>query len=178
MRAVLASSPSDAIDPTGGEDVVRHDGGIGRQILRVEHELADLSSDRLVGRVAEEIGGGRIPAGDHLVAIHRHDRHGADVDERLEVLLLAVELGRSFVLGRDVDHEALDVGCLARLVADDPRVVANPDETAVLGEYAVLLRPTLDALLERLARSPSTRSRSSGWSTEAKNGSSIHASAG
>ena len=91
------------------------------------------SSGRSPPRAVAELARRRwVPAGHALVGVHRHDRDRADLDERLEVLLLAVDLGRGVVLGRDVDHEALDVGRLAGGVPDDPGVVANPDDLPVL----------------------------------------------
>jgi hypothetical protein len=50
-------------------------------------------TDRLVGGVTEEHRGRRVPAGHALVGVHDDDRGRADLDEHLEVLLLAIDLG-------------------------------------------------------------------------------------
>ena len=51
-----------------------------------------MRADRILRRVAEQPLGRRVPAGHHLVPIHRDDRDRTDVDERLEVLLLPADL--------------------------------------------------------------------------------------
>ncbi len=58
-----------------------------REVLG-DDQGVDRPTDRLVRRVAEEPRRGGVPAGDRLIAIHRHHRDRADLDERFEVLLL------------------------------------------------------------------------------------------
>ncbi len=155
-RAVLASSARDAVDAPRGQRLVGLDRRIGREVVRGEHELFDRAADRLVGRPAEQQGCGRVPAGHDLLAIHRHDRDRADLDERLEVLLLAADgfvssrelLLRLLLLG-DVDHAALLVLGLPVLVVHCPRLVAHPHRSSVGGDHAVLAHPDAVVLLRR-----------------------------
>ena len=63
-----------------------------RVLGRLDHERVDRAADRVLRRVPEQALGRRVPAGHHLVPIHRDDRDRADVDERLEVLLLPADL--------------------------------------------------------------------------------------
>ena len=91
-----------------------------------DDQRVDRPTDGLVRRVAEEPRRGRVPAGDRLISIHRHHRDRADLDERLEVLLLlAVALLR---LLRRLEQP----GVLDR----DRRLLREPDEEVevVVGE--------------------------------------------
>ena len=86
-----------------------------------------MAADRLVRLVPEEPGRGGVPGRHVLAAVHRHDGHRTDLDERLEVLLLAADLRRRQRLLGDVDHESLDELRVSVGIADDPAVVAHPD---------------------------------------------------
>ena len=73
-----------------------------------EHEVVDGPAERLFGRLAEELGGGRVPVGHPLVGVHDDHRRGTDRDERLQVLALPLHLGeQARVLDRDADLAAI-----------------------------------------------------------------------
>ena len=59
---------------------------------RLDHQRVDRAADRVLRRVPEQMLRRRVPAGHHLVPIHRDDRDRTDVDERFEVLLLRADL--------------------------------------------------------------------------------------
>ncbi len=87
--------PDATSDPVGATSLERLAGDIpafSAEIL-VEDEVVDQPSDRILRRPPEELRRGRVPARHPLVGVHDHDRHRADLDERLEVLLLAADLG-------------------------------------------------------------------------------------
>ena len=63
-----------------------------RVLGRLDHERVDRAADGILRRVAEQPLGRRVPAGHHLVPIHRDDGDRTDVHERLEVLLLRADL--------------------------------------------------------------------------------------
>ena len=93
------------------------------------------------GDVAEELRRRRVPAGHPLVGVHDDDGDRADLDERLEVLLLATDLRVRERLVGDVHHEALDVCRSSALVLGDPRVVADEHRSSVCRDQAVLEGP-------------------------------------
>ncbi len=69
-----------------------------------EHQVVDRASDRVFGRIAEEIGGCRVPLGYPLIVVHHDHGDRAELDERLEVLALQLDFGKqSCVLDRDAD---------------------------------------------------------------------------
>ena len=90
-RSVLARAPSHELDLTIGDPPIDLDGlcvqltGFGDQVVDVVPERLDLA-------VAEEILGGRIPDGDSVVEVGRHDGSGTELEERFPVLLLAAQL--------------------------------------------------------------------------------------
>ncbi len=94
QEAVLAHPLADRMCSSlvqgGGDEVV----ALLPQRVRPDDEVLDVPADHLLLLVAEQRRRGRVPAGDALVPVHRHDRDGADLDERFEVLLLAPDLGR------------------------------------------------------------------------------------
>ena len=113
-----------------------------------EDEVLDGPTDRLFGRVAEELGRGRVPVGHPLVGVHDDHRRGTDRDERLQVLALPLYLGeQACVLDRDADvggdrREKPGVGfaepalLLDALDADDPdRRVSGKDRNAQEGPH-------------------------------------------
>ena len=128
--AVLAPPPADEMCPARLVGCSR-----GRRsqapLARREQELVDVATDRLVRLVAEEPGRGRVPGRHDLAAVHRHDGHRTDLDERLEVLLLTADLRRRKRLVGDVDQESLDELRFPVRIADDPAVVADPHVVAV-----------------------------------------------
>ncbi len=74
-----------------------------------EDQIVDVLADGLLRLEPEQGGRCRVPARDPLVAVHGHDRDRADLDERFEVRLLAIELGGPVLdapfEGRDVRPE-------------------------------------------------------------------------
>ena len=144
-RAVLPSAPGDSM-----RTPARHGlrGGLAALVamLLVEHEVVDLAPDRLLRRVAEQLCRGRVPAGHDLLCIHLDHRDRADADERLEVLLLATDLGeearvldRHAHVGGERREQARVVLAvspfLARALDADhaDRPVADPDRDAEVG---------------------------------------------
>ena len=96
-------------DPVGAtllERLAGHADALVAQCLRPQDEVVDVAADRLIGAESEQRGRRRVPGGYALVAVERHDGHRADLDERLEVLLLSVQLGGSLL---DPVLERLDV---------------------------------------------------------------------
>ena len=142
QRAVLAGAPGDAVRPSGGHRLL---GGLAALLamLLVEHEVVDRAADRLLRRVAEQLFGGRVPAGDPLLRVHLDHRHRADPDQRFEVLLLPRDLREQpRVHDRDSDacrqrreqarvRLAVPAFLAGALDADHPdRAVAGPDRHA------------------------------------------------
>ena len=137
-----------------------------------EDEVVDGPTERLFGRVAEELGRGRVPVGHPLVGVHDDHRRGTDRDERLQVLALPLHLGeQACVLDRDADvggdrRQQPRVGfaepalLLDALDADDPdRRVSDEDRHAQEGPHRgadlpclVLLELRRPVEQQRLAR--------------------------
>ena len=100
---VLPDATSDPVGTTSLEGLVGDVPAFSAEIL-VEDEVVDQPSDRILRRPPEELRRGRVPARHPLVGVHHDDRHRADLDERLEVLLLAADLGeRTQALERGAD---------------------------------------------------------------------------
>ena len=94
-----------------------------------------MPAERIAGLISQQPRGGRIPGGYDLSAVHRHDRDRADLDERLEVLLLAADLGaRQRLLGGGGWGEQ------SRVVERDAHVRRQRrQEALVVGAVRVLL---------------------------------------
>ena len=145
--AVLAQATADVLSASARDRLARDLPALFG-LARLEDELVDQLSDCFLGRPAEEARRSRVPARYSLVGVHDDDRDGADLDERLEVLLLAADLGVRERLAGHVHHEALDVQRLALVVLHDPSVVANEYRSPVGRDHAVLERPTVVASRE------------------------------
>ena len=143
-RAVLACATR---HPVGAACLQRFAGHVPTLStgLLVEDEVVDQTPDRLLRRVAEQPCRRRVPAGHALVGVHDDDGDRADVDERLEVLLLAADLRVRHRLVGDVDHDALNVCDAAVPVLHHPGVVAHPDRSSVRGDDPVFHRPPVVA---------------------------------
>ena len=80
----------------------------------------------------------RVGLEDQAVEAERHHPDRRGVEHRAELLLARAEcLFRAFAVG-DVDHHALPVRDAGRLVDDDLRLLAHPDDAAVARDHAVL----------------------------------------
>ena len=136
-----------------------------------EDEVVDGPAERLFGRVAEQLGRGRVPVGHPLLGVHHDHRRGTDRDERLQVLALPLHLGeQARVLDRHADvgrdrREQPGVGfaeaalLLDALDADDADSrVADKDRHAQVGPHPganrglVLLELRRAVEQQRLAR--------------------------
>ncbi len=89
---VLPYATSDPVGTTSLERLVGDVPAFSAEVL-VEDEVVDQTPDRLLRRVAKELRRRRVPARHTLVGVHDDDGDRADLDERLEVLLLAADLG-------------------------------------------------------------------------------------
>ena len=74
-------------------------GRFGVECRVVRDQVIEVRTDRLVGRVAEQSLGGRVPERDLDVPVHHDDRRGARLDEGLEEPALADELADVLVEG-------------------------------------------------------------------------------
>ncbi len=102
-RPVLSSPSCDPVRPS-----VRK--GFARDVppfvvdVAPEDEVVDLAADRLVRRMSEQLRRRRVPACHALLRVHDDDRDRTDLDERLEVLALPLDLRKqSRVLDCDAD---------------------------------------------------------------------------
>ena len=89
---VLPHATSDPVGTTSLERLVGDVPAFSAEVL-VEDEVVDQTPDRLLRRVAKKLRRRRVPARHTLVGVHDDDGDRADLDERLEVLLLAADLG-------------------------------------------------------------------------------------
>ena len=138
--SVLSRPACDPLRATCLERLARHVAPFFTEVSS-ENEVVDRATDRLFPRVAEELGGGRVPVRHPLLGVHDDNGDGADLYERREVLLLTIELRGCLDLRGDVDHETLEMGRGALLVANDPGLVADTDHLPVCCADAVLERP-------------------------------------
>ena len=173
-RAILGGTASDATSPTLPECLQGDVAALAPE-LRRDDELVDGLPHRFVRGVAEEPRSGGVPARHPLVGIHHDDGCRADLDEHLEVLLLAVYLGeQARVLDRDADVGG-DGGEEARVGLAEPaflldaldadyadRPVAGEDRHAEIRErgrsdcgLSLVLLPPVEQ--QRLARAEDLR---------------------
>jgi hypothetical protein len=74
-------------------------GGVFRlQVLAIGDQILEVATDRVSGRVSEELLGRQIPRGDLPVETERDDCGRADLQQRLEVELLLSESARALGL--------------------------------------------------------------------------------
>ena len=96
---VLPYATGDPVGTTSLERLVGDVPAFSAEVL-VEDEVVDHPSDRLLRRLPEELRRRRVPARHPLVGVHDDDGDRADLDERLEVVLLAADLGVARAPGR------------------------------------------------------------------------------
>ena len=172
-RAVLPRPLRDRLDVF----TVRRGLGVARRLLVQlrpgRDEVVGLPPDGLLGRIPEEPLGRGIPGDDLRVEVGDHDRRRADLEERLEVALLLLELGDVVVedvlrdeLAPDLDGPPHDVDVDERPVLPRPlgdgahratlarsRSISFPSSRRSASRHQVVDVPT-HRLLGRVAEQP------------------------
>jgi hypothetical protein len=123
-RAVLAGTPTDPSERRAAPRFLRPRGRLRVQLRIPGDEVVEVLPQSLVGRVAEQQLGGRVPERDHNVPVHHDDRGRARLDEGLEEAPLPHELAHVLVQGERADELAVD--------HDRHRADRHVDERAVL----------------------------------------------
>ncbi len=156
-RAVLAHPPGDAMGRSFGDRFFHDRRTLLSERLGLENELLDRPPERLRRRVPEQRFGCGVPRRHALLEIQSDDRDWTDLEQRLDVLLLAAELLLAPVERilqllplRDVEKKAVMEDRLTRLVAHHPRLVQEPADAPVARNHAVFHGEKVP----RLARSP------------------------
>jgi hypothetical protein len=97
-RAVLPGSAGNRMETLSRGELVEVGGVLRVQVLAIGDQMLEVPTDRLSGRVPEELLGRQVPGGDLPVETERDDCGRADLQQRLEVELLLSESARA--LGR------------------------------------------------------------------------------
>jgi len=79
---------------TLGQHIATDRGRLGAQCVGPGDEVVDLAAERLRARVAEQRLGCWIPRGHDVLEVGRDDRNRADLEERLDVVLLPWDRNR------------------------------------------------------------------------------------
>jgi hypothetical protein len=148
QRPVLAGPPGHEVRYSTHPGLPGDAHRLGVQLFRSSDEVVHVAPARLRLRVPEEPFRRRVPRGDPPLEIDRDDRRRAELQQRLEELLLpphlrlaaAQRILRPLALG-DVDQEALDVARRPVLVPLDHGLVPHPDRPSIASHQAVLERP-------------------------------------
>ena len=90
-RAVLPRPAGDCMEALSPGELLEVRGVFRAQVLLIGDQVLEVATDRLSGRVPEELLGRQIPGGNLPVETERDNRGGADLQERLEVELLLSE---------------------------------------------------------------------------------------
>ena len=91
--SVLVRSPGDRVHEFPAHPPLRLRLGLDSDLVVGGHQVVDVAADGLLGRVAEEALGGRVPGGDGPIGGHEGDRDWAELDQCLVVPLLTLDLG-------------------------------------------------------------------------------------
>ena len=91
-RPVFSRAARDGSEAAGARRLAHEGISFRSQLVRVGDQIVQPSSNRLVPRVPEESFRLGVPGRDLRLQISRHDRDGTDLEQRLEVLLLPLEL--------------------------------------------------------------------------------------